>query len=113
MSLKSLLFIFLFCTQIVLFAQPQTPPSIAAQNVDYTFISDKRYAVIHELEGEVFIPATHQIEQTKPINLAAGDVRIILNSRQVRFMGVEALKGFRFQTMSKFEDRVGYIYKLM
>lgn len=77
----------------------------------YTFNSERRYTVIHELDGEQFVPAQYQSGNNDVSPLYPGDVNIRIGAQTITFEGVKNLD--EFQILSKFTDRIGYIYELM
>lgn len=81
------------------------------KEAQFTMASVKRYNVIHELNGQEFIPAGYQVEQGDISKIKAGEIKIKLLENKVIIAGVENLGAFTIA--SKFPDRVGYIYELM
>jgi len=77
----------------------------------FTYVTDKRFKVIHDLEGEIFNPAVYQTEQQLPLELSPGQMQIILGRQKVTIDGLQGLK--ELTITSKYPDRVGYIYELM
>lgn len=77
----------------------------------YTYNSERRYTVIHELDGEQFVPAQYQLGTNDIAPLYPGDVNITIGAHTIRFEGVKDLD--ELQILSKFSDRVGFIYELM
>ncbi|OWY19031.1 hypothetical protein C7N43_23415 [Sphingobacteriales bacterium UPWRP_1] len=87
------------------------PKNSAEASATYTFVSDRRYNVIHELDGEEFIPAQYQAGQGDIKNLKPGQMMIDILPSTIQINGAEGLGNF--QILSKYPDRVGYIYELM
>lgn len=77
----------------------------------FTYNTERRYTVIHELDGEQFMPAQYQLGTNDVAPLFPGDVNIKISPHNLRFEGVKDLSDF--QILSKFVDRVGYVYELM
>lgn len=77
----------------------------------FTYVSDRRYNVIHELDGEMFVPSQYQIGQGEIKGLNLGQVILNILPAKVMISGVESLG--EFQILSKYPDRVGFIYELM
>lgn len=84
-----------------------------AQTEAYTYKSEKRYNIIHELDGEVFIPAAYQFRQEEIKQIKAGAMKIQLYGSKVLIEGVEELGNGSFHILSKSPNRVGYVYELM
>ncbi len=82
-----------------------------ADVITYTYITDKRYDIIHELAGEKFFPAGYQEGQGQAREIAPGQMAIQLQDQQILIKGVKGLEGF--QVVSKSSNRIGYIYELM
>ena len=105
----------LFTTAVLImmtcFVYAQDGQSESEANPSYTYISDKRYNVIHELEDEQFFPAGYQLEQSTPEEIAPGQITVSLYSQKVWVQGVEGLE--TFHVVSKQADRVGFVYELM
>lgn len=87
------------------------PKSNAEASASYTFVSDRRYNVIHELDGEEFVPAQYQAGQGDMKNLKPGQMMIDIFPSNIRINGAEGLGDY--QILSKYPDRVGFIYELM
>lgn len=77
----------------------------------YTFVSEKKYNVIHELSEETIVPGFYQYKQGEPKQLAAGDIIIRFTERTIYINGLEGIE--QFQVMSKYKAPVGYIFDLM
>jgi hypothetical protein len=77
----------------------------------YTYNTERRYTIIHELNGEQFMPAQYQLGTNDVAPLYPGDVNITITPQSIRFEGVKDLS--ELQILSKFVDRIGYVYELM
>lgn len=85
---------------------------IGGMELAYSYMSDKRYNVIHELNGQVFIPAKYQESQDRPVGVSPGAMRIKLTNSRVTIEGIDNLSG-TFQVLTKQEGKVGYVYDLL
>ena len=77
----------------------------------YTYAAERRYNVIHELNGEEFIPGQYQPNQNDVLALAPGDVIVRIMPQKIMIQGIPNLSSF--QILSKAVDRVGFVYEMM
>lgn len=95
-----------------LFAQTSAfAPDDKAEIAEFTYVSDRKYNVIHELDGETFIPSMYQQGQGEIKGLNPGQMRVNIFTSSIAITGVQDLG--TFQIVSKYPDKVGYIYELM
>jgi len=115
LPMQNQFFTFLFfisLSTLNLFAQTNAfAQNDASQTESFTYVSDRRYNVIHELDGEVFVPSMYQIGQGDINGLNPGQIVLNILPAKIMINGVESLG--EFQILSKHPDRVGYIYELM
>lgn len=106
----------IFANHLV-FAQPEQIEQAEEQTVEvekeykHTYITDKRYSVIYELEEEQFFPAGYQLEQSTPEDVAAGQIIVSIYSQKIWIQGIEDIGTFHI--ISKKADKVGFVYELM
>lgn len=80
--------------------------------IAYTFTTDRRYENIHEINGEEFFPAKHQIGQGSPTTVLPGDIYVRILEQFVEVKGVKDIPA-RIQLVSKSVSKVGFVYELM
>ncbi len=80
---------------------------------EYTYDREQRYSVIHELNGEIFVPGGVQEGNGKVQYIEAGDVVIKLNKGSVNIVGISE-EWNSFELVQKRQDvKLGYVYELM
>lgn len=87
-----------------------------AQPVDrlvYSFVSEKRYSLIQELDGEVFVPAEYQKAREDVTKVRVGQMKVTIYPQKIAIKGVKELGDGTFHVLSKSPNRVGYVYELM
>ncbi len=104
MYARNLLFFLLLCLSTNLFAQDE---------LAYSYITDKRYRVVHELDGEVFVPAGYQEALADPDPVSAGEILVKFFKNKVVINGLESITD-DFFIVNRYPDRkVGFVYELM
>lgn len=81
-------------------------------DLHFTFTAERKYNVIHELNGEAFLPARYQREELEAKDLKPGDIKILIGKSTINIEGVEELAG-TFFVNTKFDNAIGFIYELM
>ena len=92
-------------------AAPAKLPDIAPQpNIDYTYATDRKYEVVHELNNQFFLPSEVIEGNDSPYEVAPGDVLIRLTSMNIQIKGIEGLDILRIN--NKYKDKVGFVYEV-
>ncbi|MBK6611708.1 MAG: hypothetical protein IPI59_10520 [Sphingobacteriales bacterium] len=86
----------------------EAPPA----KLEFTYTTDRRYDVIHELIGQIFVPEKYQQGQTPEIELNPGDCIIRIEQNQVYIVGDKGLGNFHIMSQQP-NPKVGYVYELL
>lgn len=107
--MRIILFLICFCSLFCTLSQH----SLAQKNMEYSYISDKKYRTVHEFKDQVFVPAAYQLKLEEPNKINAGKVVIRFSNNQVIFEGSKELPE-PFFISNKYQDRkVGFVFELM
>ena len=113
---RTITFILFMCCYLSVPVLAQEPGSLPGNGeegeMSYTYISECKYNVIHEIDGKVFVPAAHQFRQgtIQPIK-TPGDMLVTVKKSSIVVEGAEGLG--RYNIVSKRPDKVGYVYELI
>lgn len=83
-----------------------------APSYEYTYNNERRYNIIHEIDGSLFVPSHYQIKQDEPKLVSAGSILIRIEREDIFFQGLDAPNG-QMRIVNKYPDKVGFIYELM
>ncbi len=106
--MRIILFLICFCSLFCVTSQY----SLAQKNMEFSYITDKKYRVIHEFNDQVFVPAAYQLEIEEPDPIKAGKVVIRFSKNQVIFEGSKELPE-PFYISNKYKSKVGFVFELM